>query len=89
VRLRGTLIRLGRFVALGIVASVLGGLWAVPVEARYAAMVVDADTGEVLFSRNGQAIRYPASLTKMMTLYLAFDALNSGKLKLDQILKVS
>ena len=89
MRLRGTLIRLGRFVALGIVASILGGLWVVPVEARYAAMIVDAGTGEVLFSRNGQAIRYPASLTKMMTLYLAFDALNSGKLNLDQNLKVS
>lgn len=90
MRLRGTLVRLGRFVALGILASVLGaGLWVAPSEARYAAMVVDADTGEVLFSRNGQAIRYPASLTKMMTLYLAFDALDQGTLTLDQKLKVS
>jgi len=90
VRLRGTLNRLGRFVALGLFAAVLSaGLGAAPSEARYAAMVVDADTGEVLFSRNGQAIRYPASLTKMMTLYLAFDALDNGTLKLNQKLKVS
>jgi D-alanyl-D-alanine carboxypeptidase len=90
VRLRGTLVRLGRFVALGVLTAVLGSsLWAAPAEARYAAMVVDADTGEVLFSRNGQAIRYPASLTKMMTLYLAFEALDQGTLTLNKKLKVS
>ncbi|NQV80278.1 MAG: D-alanyl-D-alanine carboxypeptidase, partial [Alphaproteobacteria bacterium] len=87
---RGTVNRLLRFVAFGFVATAFAaGLWAAPAQARYAAMVVDADSGEVLFSRNGKAIRYPASLTKMMTLYLAFDALDNGKLKLNQKLKVS
>lgn len=87
---RGTVDRLLRFVAFGLVAMALAaGLWAAPAQARYAAMVVDAESGEVLFSRNGEAIRYPASLTKMMTLYLAFDALDNGKLKLNQKLKVS
>lgn len=81
---------LWRFVALGVVALTFA--WALGMnqaEARYAAMIVDADSGEILFSRNGEAIRYPASLTKMMTLYLAFDALDSGKLRLNQTLPVS
>lgn len=56
---------------------------------RYAALVVDANTGHVLYERNAGDIRYPASLTKMMTLYLAFDALKKGKLSLDQSLSVS
>ena len=58
-------------------------------EARYAAIIVDGNTGDVIFSRNANAPRYPASLTKMMTLYLAFDALDNGKLKLKQKLPVS
>lgn len=56
---------------------------------KYAAIVIDADTGTVLFSRNADSLRYPASLTKMMTLYMTFDALDKGTLKLDQKLKVS
>lgn len=56
---------------------------------KYAALIMDADTGEVLFARNADAIRHPASLTKMMTLYLTFEALKSGKLKLTDRLKVS
>lgn len=56
---------------------------------KYAALVMDADTGEVLFSRSADAKRYPASLTKMMTLYLAFEAMNKGKLRLDTRMKVS
>ncbi|MFM8376773.1 MAG: hypothetical protein ACKN9P_12090, partial [Phenylobacterium sp.] len=39
-------------------------------EMRCAAVVVDAETGEVLFSRRGDSLRYPASITKVMTLYL-------------------
>lgn len=52
-------------------------------------IVLDADTGRVLSESNADAITYPASLTKMMTLYLTFDALNSGRLRLDQLLPVS
>lgn len=57
--------------------------------ARYAAIVVDATSGEVLFARRADVSRYPASVTKMMTMYLAFEALESGKIKLDDILTVS
>jgi D-alanyl-D-alanine carboxypeptidase len=52
-------------------------------------VVIDADTGRVLSEVNADAITYPASLTKMMTLYLTFEALNSGRLRLDQSLPVS
>ncbi len=57
--------------------------------ARYASVVMDSRTGEVLFSRNANTKLYPASLTKIMTLYMTFDALNRGKLKMGQKLKVS
>jgi len=50
---------------------------------KYAAIVVDAKTGEVLYGKRADAPRYPASITKVMTLYLAFEALASGKIQLD------
>ena len=52
-------------------------------------IVLDADTGRVLSENNSDAVTYPASLTKMMTLYLTFEALNTGRLRLDQYLPVS
>jgi D-alanyl-D-alanine carboxypeptidase len=55
----------------------------------YAAIVVDANSGAVLHATNPDALRHPASLTKIMTLYLLFERLESGKLKLDSPLKVS
>lgn len=47
---------------------------------KYAAVVIDANTGKTLFSANADSRRYPASLTKMMTLYLTFEALSRGKI---------
>ena len=62
----------------------------VPAEARrYAAIVVDHDTGKVIHSRSADTLVYPASLTKMMTLYMLFDAIDDGRLRLDSKLKVS
>jgi D-alanyl-D-alanine carboxypeptidase len=55
----------------------------------YEAMVIDAETGQVLRQLNPDAVTYPASLTKMMTLYLTFEALNQGRIKLDQYVQVS
>jgi D-alanyl-D-alanine carboxypeptidase len=49
--------------------------------AKYAAIVVDANTGKTLYSSSADSRRYPASLTKMMTLYLTFEALQRGKIK--------
>ncbi|PBC20714.1 MULTISPECIES: D-alanyl-D-alanine carboxypeptidase [unclassified Mesorhizobium] len=48
--------------------------------ARPAAIVVDAKTGKVLYSADANGRRYPASLTKMMTLYLTFEAMAKGKI---------
>jgi len=58
-------------------------------EARYASIVVDVDSGQVLHAVNADTRNYPASLTKMMTLYMLFDALEKKTLTLDQPLKVS
>ncbi len=64
----------------------------VPMSARaapYAAMVIDARTGEVLHSRNADTRLHPASLTKMMTLYIAFEAVERGEISLDTKVKIS
>jgi D-alanyl-D-alanine carboxypeptidase len=54
-----------------------------------AAMVMDLYSGRVLYTRNANELRYPASITKVMTLYLLFDALRDGKLRMDTMLRVS
>jgi D-alanyl-D-alanine carboxypeptidase len=88
---RGTFLTRGTirfFAGLAILLAVAGPL-AAPLaasraEARvYADIVVDAVTGEVLRSRSADAKAYPASLTKMMTLYLLFEAVQNGKYALD------
>lgn len=56
---------------------------------RYAAIVLDANTGEVLYERNPDSPRYPASITKVMTLYLTFEALQAGKLSLSDRVVIS
>jgi D-alanyl-D-alanine carboxypeptidase len=55
----------------------------------YAAIVVDANSGAVMHASNADALRHPASLTKIMTLYMLFEQLESGKLKLDSPLQIS
>lgn len=59
------------------------------VPSKYAAIVVDTATGKVLYQANPDARRYPASLTKMMTLYVLFEELNRGRFKLSTPLRVS
>ncbi|MEP3265865.1 MAG: D-alanyl-D-alanine carboxypeptidase [Hyphomicrobiales bacterium] len=56
---------------------------------KYAAFIYDANKGKVLFARNADAYRYPASLTKMMTLYMVFDAIDAGKISLSTRMRVS
>ena len=58
-------------------------------EAVTAAIVMDAESGRVLQAKNPDAIKYPASLTKIMTLYLTFEALEQGKIKLNDRFTVS
>ncbi len=57
--------------------------------APYAAMVIDARDGKVLHSRNADTRLHPASLTKMMTLYIAFEAVENGEISLDTKVKIS
>jgi D-alanyl-D-alanine carboxypeptidase len=59
------------------------------VPSKYAAIVVDTATGKVLYQANPDAARYPASLTKMMTLYVLFEELDRGRFKLSTPLRVS
>lgn len=56
---------------------------------KYAGIVVDARTGNVMYSENADSLRYPASLTKMMTLYLVFEALESGRISLNTRVPIS
>jgi len=65
-------------VALGIA---FGGLTdRASANPRYAAYILDANTGQVLFARDADARRYPASLTKMMTIYMIFEAIEAGRI---------
>lgn len=50
---------------------------------KYAAFLADADTGEILYSRQADMERFPASITKVMTLYIVFERLAAGTIKLD------
>ncbi len=64
----------------------------VPLSARaapYAALVMDARNGEVLHARNADTRLHPASLTKMMTLYIVFEAVQHGEISMDTMVKVS
>jgi len=76
---------------LTMLVAVAGAVALMPsvAEARYASIVIDADSGQVLHAVNADTRNYPASLTKMMTLYLVFEALEKGTLTLDQALPVS
>jgi len=74
------------FVALSL--AVFGA--AAPASAeKYASIVIDMETNQVLHARHADEARYPASLTKTMTLYMLFDALKSGEVKLNEQLVVS
>ncbi len=76
------------FVLLALFALPQQDLNAAP-NPKYASVVINAYTGQVLFARNSKSRRYPASLTKMMTLYLLFEQLEKGKLTLHSQLSVS
>ena len=78
-----------RWGVFGFVAAVLTISSHATHAAPYSDIVVDANSGNVLHSTNPDARRHPASLTKIMTLYMLFEQLEAGKLKLDSQLKVS
>jgi D-alanyl-D-alanine carboxypeptidase len=76
---------------LGGVFAVLtaGRVWAAPAAAPSATIVIDASTAAVLKSAQATALWRPASLTKLMTLYITFQELAAGHLKLTDVLTVS
>jgi D-alanyl-D-alanine carboxypeptidase len=61
----------------------------VPYSPPTAAIVIDANSGQMMHGSNPDALRHPASLTKIMTLYMLFEQLEAGKLRLDSQLEVS
>ncbi len=89
-----------RFRRIAVIAFALSILFAAAADAapsrravkpnpRYAAITIDAQSGKVLHERHADKSLYPASLTKMMTLFLTFEALESGRLHMDKYLTVS
>ncbi len=75
--------------ALFMALACLGAATPAAANSKYAAYVIDVKSGKVLFSRNANSLRYPASLTKMMTLYMLFERLENGSISLNSRLKVS
>ena len=78
---------LARTLMAGLVAAGVmffaAGMTNAEANPRYAAIVMHSDSGDVLFARYADSHRYPASLTKVMTLYMLFDALEAGEVALD------
>lgn len=78
--------RIGQMARMGLLSLlvlILGLVAPMVVAAPYAAFVMDARTGEVIHSNNADTPLHPASLTKMMTLYVAFVAIQRGEISLD------
>ena len=86
---------------VGVMLTLLGGavtfafapdhaaaasLYAVP---KYAAILVNSDTGEVMYARQADAQRFPASITKVMTLYIAFQELKAGNTRESDNIRIS
>ena len=79
-----------KLIWLFIAALVIVAGASVPAQAaKYSAIVIEEDSGRVLFSRNADSLRYPASLTKIMTLYLLFEDIAAGHLTLKSHITVS
>lgn len=88
----GGVMKTWRLLAVVLMAAGLVGLFADTAAAarnKYASIVVDAKSGRVLYARNADALRYPASTTKIMTLYMLFEALERGKVTMNQRFRVS
>ena len=80
---------MARFTVAVVILLLALAVQARPAEAKYASFVMDADTGEVLHAVNADTRNYPASLTKMMTLYKVFEALESGRWSMNTRLRMS
>ncbi len=78
-----------RIISLGALAVALLLTGAGNVQAKYASIIIDAQTGKVRHAVNADTRNYPASLTKLMTLYLLFEAVDKKKLTFKSRLSVS
>jgi len=76
-------------IAMGLLINIAAMQATTFAATKYAGFVIDAKSGKVLYSRYADARRYPASLTKMMTLYLVFEDLKRGKISLNTRIKMS
>ncbi|MCB1378224.1 MAG: serine hydrolase [Alphaproteobacteria bacterium] len=76
-------------VALLVVAFGISANVAAQAAPKFSAVSVDARNGKILFSSDADGIRHPASLTKMMTLYILFQDLKAGKIRLDSPIRMS
>ncbi|WP_229446963.1 D-alanyl-D-alanine carboxypeptidase family protein [Nitratireductor sp. B36] len=89
---RANLVRLSGKILTALFISgivMLGAAEQASANAKYAGIVMDAKTGKVLYESNADAPRYPASLTKMMTAYMIFEALSTGRISKDTRIPVS
>lgn len=98
VRIRAGVMRIQRaatrgallsMIVLALLAGAAGAARAQIGSERYSSIVIDAATGNVLSAANADEPRYPASLTKMMTLYMVFEALRDRRLELATVVPVS
>src|SRR6202035_5802382 len=69
-------------VILAEAAIPIGSAWAQVGSARYSAIVVEASSGKIIMGVNQDDLRFPASLTKLMTLYMTFEALRDRRIQL-------
>lgn len=83
------ILRSGTWVTIAVAVFLVAFAGSASANEKYAGLVMDAKTGRILYEDRADELRYPASLTKMMTLYLLFEELDSGRLSLDSQLKVS
>ena len=77
-----SLCRVAAVVAVGL-AVLASGAESATAKIKFSAIAVDARTGKILFSQDPDGLRHPASLTKVMTLYLLFEQLKAGKIHLE------
>jgi len=90
-------LRIKAFATLGLLPALVAGfVIAVPARAaslytvpKYAAILINSADGEVLYARQADAPRYPASITKVMTLYVAFEELRDGNIRDSDMIRIS
>ena len=85
--MRSQRLLIGLWAAMAIAApATASSLYGVP---KYAAILLNASTGEVMYARQADALRYPASITKVLTLYLAFDQIAHGGARMTDAIVIS